>query len=179
MAGVYQSSKKKNILYTFRMVHRSELVIYHHEVTYYYCNPNFLQCKRLLLPDVSTPAGLEGYATATGARAVTGFGPWSPVAGFWRYSGATVYHKTPGQVSLRRGTSMLAFVSVLVMPQWVLLEQTHIHCKAGHHVVSISHSMYAPFSTRWTTNKSKCFVPNLMPRNENRMQSQKFKCKQN
>jgi len=52
------------------------------------------------IADVSTPAGLEGYATATGARALTGFGPWPPVAGFWRYSGATVNHKTSRQVRL-------------------------------------------------------------------------------
>jgi hypothetical protein len=132
----------KYALYIFRMLNRSEIIIYHQKVMYCPCDSNSLQCKRLLLPDVSTPAGLEGYATATGARAVTGFGPWPPVAGFWRYSGATINHKTSRQVRLWCGMSMLAFVSAVVMPQWVLLEQTHVYCTAGHHVASLSHSTH-------------------------------------
>ena len=37
---------------------------------------------------------------------------------------------------------MLALVSAVVVPQWVLLEQTHVYCTAGHHVASLSHSMH-------------------------------------
>lgn len=128
--------------YIVRMLHRSEIMIYDQEVICCSCDSNSLHCKRLLLPDVSTPAGLEGYATATGARAVTGFRPWPPVAGFLRYSGATVNHKTSRQVRLCRGMSMLTLVSAVVMPQWVLLEQTHVYCTAGRHVASLSHNMH-------------------------------------
>jgi hypothetical protein len=86
-------------------------------------------CCCLHLPDVSTAARLEGNATAARARAVTGLGPRPPAAGL-RRRGATVHHKTAGQVGLRSGMSILALVPVVAVPYWVQLKQTHVHCKA-------------------------------------------------
>jgi hypothetical protein len=33
--------------------------------------------------------------------------------------------------------SVLALVSVVVVPKWVVLEQKDIHCKTGHRVASM------------------------------------------
>jgi len=62
--------------------------------------------------------------------------------------------------------SMLALVSAVVMPQWVLLEQTHVYCRAGHHVAYLSHNTHMLHTptlhiSLQTTNNSMCLPPTL------------------